>query len=58
MKLIDLIKKMGGNRAALAKKWNTTEQQINNWVSQDREVVELANGNFIIINKHSRILSV
>ena len=57
MKLIDLIKKLGGNRAALAKHWNTTEQQINNWVSQDREVVELANGDFIIINKHSRILS-
>ena len=57
MKLKELIKKLGVNRAALAKKWNTTEQQINNWVSQDREVAELANGDFIIINKHSRILS-
>ena len=57
MKLIELIKKLGGNRAALAKQWDTTEQQINNWVSQDREVAELANGDFIIINKHSRILS-
>ena len=57
MKLVDLIKKLGGNRAALAKQWNTTGQQINNWVSQDREVAELANGDFIIINKHSRILS-
>lgn len=58
MKLKTLIKKLGGNRAALAKQWNTTEQQINNWVSQDREVVELASGDFIVINKHSRILSV
>lgn len=57
MKLIDLIKKLGGNRAALAEKWGTTEQQINNWVSQKRGVIELANGDYILTSKHTKIFS-
>ena len=58
MKLIDLIIELGCNRAALAKEWGTTEQQINNWVSQKREVVELASGDYMLTNQKNKIFKV
>ncbi|WP_428613357.1 hypothetical protein [Pseudoalteromonas sp.] len=55
MKLINLIKKLGVKRSDLAKSANMTEQMLNNLVSQDREVLELANGDYILTSKHTKI---
>ena len=55
MKLIDLIKKLGIKRSDLAASANMTEQMLNNLVSQDREVLELANGDYILTSKHTKI---
>lgn len=55
MKLINLIKKLGIKRSDLAKSANMTEQMLNNLVSQDREVLELANGDYILTSKHTKI---
>ena len=55
MKLINLIKKLGVKRSDLAASANMTEQTLNNLVSQDREVLELANGDYILTSKHTKI---
>ena len=58
MKLINLIKKLGGNRAAIAKSGDMSLAQLNNLVSQDRELLELADGNYILVSKHTKIFKV
>lgn len=55
MKLINLIKKLGVKRSELAASAGMTEQMLNNLVSQDREVLELANGDYILTSKHTKI---
>lgn len=55
MKLINLIKKLGVKRSDLAKSAGMTEQMLNNLVSQDREVLELASGDYILTSKHTKI---
>lgn len=55
MKLIELIKRLGVKRSDLAASANMTEQMLNNLVSQDREVLELANGDYILTSKHTKI---
>jgi hypothetical protein len=58
MKLINLIKKLGGNRSDIAKSGDMSLAQLNNLVSQDREVLELADGNYILVSKHTKIFKV
>lgn len=55
MKLINLINLLGHKRSDLAKSAGMTEQMLNNLVSQDREVLELANGDYILTSKHTKI---
>ena len=55
MKIIHMIRWLGGNRKEIAKSANMTEQMLNNLVSQDREVLELANGDYILTSKHTKI---
>ena len=55
MRLIDLINLLGYKRSDLAKSAGMTEQMLNNLVSQDREVLELANGDYILTSKHTKI---
>jgi hypothetical protein len=49
MNIKQMIKKLGGNRAAIAKASGTSEQAINNAVSRDVEVVELKDGRFVAV---------
>lgn len=55
MKLIDLIKKLGVKRSNLAKSANISPAQLNNYVSEGREVLELANGDYILITSKTKI---
>lgn len=55
MKLTNLIKKLGVKRSDLAASANMTEQMLNKLVSQGREVLELANGDYILTSKHTKI---
>jgi len=56
--LNSLIKKLGGNRNAIAKSGDMSLAQLNNLVSQDREVLKLADGNYILVSKHTKIFKV
>lgn len=62
MKLINLIghvkKKLGGKRKDLAKVGDMSLAQLNNLVSQDREVLELADGNYILVSKQTKIFKI
>lgn len=53
--LVDLVKKLGVKRSDIAKSAGMSEQMLNNLVSQDREVLELANGDYILTSKHTKI---
>lgn len=55
MKLIKLIKKLGVKRSDLAKSANISLAQLNNYVSQDREVLELASGDYVLITSKTKI---
>ncbi len=44
-----MIKKLGGHRATIASNNGMSEQQLNNYVSQGREVLELADGRFVLV---------
>ncbi len=48
-----MIKKLGGHRATIAKQAGISEQSLNNLVSQKREVLELLDGRFIVVSKHT-----
>lgn len=58
MKLIDLIKKLGVKRITLAASANISLAQLNNYASQDREVLELANGDYVLITGKTKIFKV
>ena len=55
MKIKGLIKKLGGNRTAIAENANISPAQLNNYISQDREVLELANGDYILVTSKTKI---
>jgi len=55
MKLISLIKKLGLSRAEIAKYANISLAQLNNYVSEGREVLELANGDYILVTSKTKI---
>jgi hypothetical protein len=47
----------GGNRTVAAEAAGVTLQFLNNWVSQDREVMRLDNGDFILVTKTQKIFN-
>ena len=53
MKIIKMIKQLGGNRAAIAKQAGISVQQLNNMVSQGREVEQLSGGGFVVLAKNT-----
>lgn len=62
MKLINLIKKMQRKyvhgdltREDIAQDAGISIYSLNNLVHQDREVLELADGNYILVSKHTKI---
>lgn len=55
MKILNMVKRFGGSRKDIAASASMTEQMLNNLVSQDREVLELANGDYILTSKHTKI---
>lgn len=50
-----MIKQLGGNRAAIAKQAGISVQQLNNYVSQGREVKELACGGYVMITDKTKV---
>ena len=58
MRLINLIKNINIKRSDLAKSANISLAQLNNYVSQDREVLELANGDYVLITGKTKIFKV
>ena len=58
MKLINLIKKLGVKRSDLAASASISLAQLNNYVSDDREVLELANGDYVLITGKTKIFKV
>jgi len=51
MKTIDMIKKLGGNRAAIAEQAGISIFQLNNMVYKGVEVEELKDGSFVAVRK-------
>lgn len=58
MKLITLIKKLDVKRSDLAKSANISQAQLNNYVSEGREVLELANGDYVLVTSKTKIFKV
>ena len=57
MKLKDLLKqKFSDSTQAAAKAADTSDASMRNFKAQDREVLELANGDYIILSKHTVII--
>lgn len=51
MKTIDMIKKLGGNRASIAEQAGISVQQLNNMVYKGVEVEELKDGRFVTVRR-------
>jgi hypothetical protein len=51
MKITDMIKRLGGNRTAIAQQANTTVHSLNNAVSKGAEVEQLVDGRYISVNR-------
>jgi hypothetical protein len=45
----------GGNRTTAAESAGVTLQFLNNWVSNNREVLRLDNGDFILVTKTQKV---
>ena len=45
-----------GNRNEAAKAAGVTLQFFNNWISQEREVMQLDNGDFVLVTKTTKII--
>ena len=58
MKTLEMIKKLGGNRAAIAEQAGISIQQLNNMVYKDVEVEELKDGSFVTVHKNATRFSV
>lgn len=52
------LTKFGGSTKRLAAALNTSEAQVRNWLSNGQRVLELANGNYVIETKHTKIVVV
>jgi len=48
-----MIKKLGGNRAAIAKQAGISVQQLNNMVSKGQEVELLPDGSFVAVRSNA-----
>ena len=55
MKIRQMIKEFGVSRKRIAESVGLTEQALNNFVSQDREVLELANGDYVLKTSRTKI---
>jgi hypothetical protein len=55
MKITQMIKQLGGNRAAIAKAAGISIQHLNNMVSKGVEVKELPSGDFIVVRKDATV---
>lgn len=58
MKIIHMIKWLGGDRKEIAKSANISQAQLNNYVSEGREVLELANGDYVLVTTKTKIFNV
>ena len=57
MKLSTLLKqKFSNSTQEAAKAANISDASMRNFKSQDREVMQLANGDYVILNKHTVII--
>lgn len=55
IKITEMIKKLGGTQAAMAKQAGISPQSLNNMIRQGKEVLQLANGDYIATSKHTVI---
>jgi hypothetical protein len=53
MKITQMIKQLGGNRAAIAKQAGISIQQLNNMVSKEQEVEILPDGSFVAVRSNA-----
>lgn len=53
MKITEMIKQLGGNRAAIAKRAGISIQQLNNMVSKGQEVELLQDGSFVAVRSNA-----
>lgn len=58
MLLIDLIKEKFDSRYHAAESFNVSHHLLNNWISDKREVLQLLDGRWILINQKNKIISV
>ncbi|MBU2968758.1 hypothetical protein KO527_05270 [Pseudoalteromonas sp. C2R02] len=59
IKLTDLINnEFNGDRVAAAKSVGVSRQFLKNWINQDREVLKLESGDYILTSKTTKIFSV
>jgi len=56
MKIIDLVNKFE-SRYQAAETFGVSIQLLNNWISEDREVLKLDDGRFILINQKNKIIT-
>ena len=55
MKLKSLIKQLGGNRAAIAERAGISTAKLNNYVSEGRSVLPLADGGYVLVTANTRV---
>jgi hypothetical protein len=53
MKITEMIKQLGGNRAAIAEKAGISVFQLNNMVSKGQEVELLPDGSFVAVRSNA-----
>ena len=53
MKITEMIKQLGGNRAAIAKQAGISVQQLNNMVSKGQEVELLPDGSYVAVRSNA-----
>lgn len=51
MLVLDMIKKLGGNRQAIADKAGISYQQLTNMINKGVVVEELKDGRFVVVRK-------
>lgn len=55
MKITTMIKKLGGTKASIARKAGISPQSLSNMVAKNREVLQLSNGDYIVLSEHTVI---
>lgn len=58
MLLIDLINKHFDSRYHAAETFGVSINLLNNWISDKREILQLADGNWILINQKNKIIDI